>query len=70
MKKTLLDQEIDKAMDHMQKFTETHAYDSGVRDVMLEGYIAGLHKAKRLVNKQKRLALSTQQSEGKEKNDN
>lgn len=33
----------------------TRWYDSGVRDVMFEGYVKGLEKAQRLVNKQKRL---------------
>ena len=54
--KTLLDLEIDKAWDRMQAFTKTSAYDSGIRDVLLEGYIKGLENAKRLVNKQKRNA--------------
>jgi len=55
MKKTLLDLEIDKAVEKMDKFMQTSVYDSGVVDVLLEGYIKGLKKARRLVGKQARL---------------
>lgn len=52
--KTYLDIEIDRAFEKYQKFTTTSIYDSGVRDVYLEGYINGLQRAKRLVSKQLR----------------
>lgn len=54
--KTLLQIEIEKAYEKSQKQTQTRWYDSGVRDVMFEGYIKGLEKAQRLVNKQRNLA--------------
>lgn len=55
--KTLLEQEIDKSYERLWAFAKTRAYDSGVRWVEMEAYIKGLEKAKRLVNKQKRLEV-------------
>ena len=55
MKKTFLDLEIDKQWERLSRFAKTDAYDWGVRDVYLEGYICGLEKAKRLVRKQNKV---------------
>lgn len=55
MKKTLLDLEIEKEYKMYFAFAKTKAYDAGYRDVFQEGYLKGLKKAKRLVNKQRNL---------------
>ena len=52
--KTLLDLEIDKANEILWRQTQTKWYDAGSRDVLLEGYLKGLEKARRLVRKQAR----------------
>lgn len=53
--KTLLQIEIERVKELMYKQSQTSWYDSGVRDVLTEGYLKGLEKAQRLVNKQKRI---------------
>ena len=53
--KTLLQLEIENAMQAMSDFAQTRAFDSGVRDLLLEGYIKGLKRAQRLVRQQEKI---------------
>ncbi len=54
--KTLLQKHIEDIREIMHQQTETTWYDSGVRDVMFEGYLKGLAKAQRLVKQQEKVS--------------
>lgn len=50
---TRLEQEIDNVQERLYRFANSKAYDAGVRDAYLEGYLNGLVRAARWVRRDK-----------------